>query len=572
MQAVIHRKEANILSRDQLLYRLRQLGVQLRTLEGQLVIQAPKGALTPSLREALATHKAWLLSTLAGSTATTLPTDPNSALADRIRQRLHALPGVLHVDVDDDAEDGWRVQALVDGVATGCTEAVNPSADEQHRLDLRWRSLTEGGAALVSKLRSEQAEDLVEHAQVCNALNQLSTIAMARTLLQIGAFRSSTIGETADSIVRVGALQSRHGVLMRQWLHTLAAAGYLNRQAEVYHPTPSLDREHLDSRFATLQRAIHTTGPYARFVDHIKTCAGKQVELLRGQEDPFALLFPGGCFDVAQAHYRDNPVVRINNAVLAGVCRMVLEHRQGRSDAPTVLEIGAGTGATTDAVLAQLPPSAAVRYIFTDVGDFFLRRASQRFSGSARAQMVYRPLDLVRSPLTQGFHTQSVDVLIGVNVVHNARHVEKALSYLRSLLKPGGVLLLSEQTENVPLNQINFAHFESYGHYQDRRLRLDSPLMPVEEWRRACLAAGFTRFAALSNARPNEPDMTRQRLLVAEAPASHHQWQAQRWMEGARSALHDFDTPIHLAAVLNDSDTFPAAVTRSSTMTLGSNR
>ena len=51
---------------DALLADLGARGVTLAAEDGQLKVQAPKGALTPALRDALAAHKPALLARLAG--------------------------------------------------------------------------------------------------------------------------------------------------------------------------------------------------------------------------------------------------------------------------------------------------------------------------------------------------------------------------------------------------------------------------------------------------------------------------------------------------------------------------
>jgi SAM-dependent methyltransferase len=541
-----------VLTREQLLHQLHQLGVRLQADQGQLAIQAPKGALTPALRESLAVHKAWLLATLSaggvapGDAASLGQPEVAAGPADRIRQRLLALPGVLEVDVQQGPgpDSAWQVRVQVDPPATGCTDTTEPSAAEQQRLARRWSALLWQGETLAARLRQARTADLQEHANACAALDRLAVLAMALTLARLGAFSVSASSLTAENIVQAAGLRPQQTVIIRQWLRVLAQAGHLQWRDGAHHLAAPLDLPALQQAFDRLQAEIASAAPYAPFVEHIKTCAARQLEMLRGTEDPFALLFPGGSFDVALAHYRDTPVVCINNAVLAALARAALGPAAGDAP-PTVLELGAGCGATTEAVLAAMHDQP-VRYVFTDVGEFFLRRAAQHLRTAQGEPLACQLLDLARSPLLQGIASQSVDLIVAVNVVHNASHIEEALRRLRSALKPGGLLLLSEQTENSPLNQINFAHFDSFGHYQDRRLEIDSPLMPAAAWMQAFDAAGYARCAAVPATAPEGPDVGRQRVLLAEAPAVQHRWRPERWMALAQAAVRDLDLPLHL--------------------------
>jgi SAM-dependent methyltransferase len=476
-------------SPEELLLQLHQLGIRLRAQAGQLVIQAPKGALTPTLRDALAAHKPRLLATLA--------------------PQAHAVP--------DDAAPGAMPAPVQSHLpATAGMDTGEWTADQQRLLTDRWSGLLAQGEALVAQLRQDHAAELQEHDGVCADLNRLSVLAMLLALARLGTFSPPGAGITAQRVVQAAGLAPRQVVVIRQWLRTLADTGHLQSRDGRYFPGPALDLPAVQQAFDRLQTEIRTTAPYAPFVEHIKTCAARQADLLRGIEDPFTLLFPGGSFDVALAHYRDTPVVRLNNRVLAALACSALDQRLDPEPA-TVLELGAGCGATTEAVFSALHDHI-VRYVFTDVGDFFLRRAAQQLRPAPSVSLAFQRFDLAQGPLQQGIAEQSVDLIVAVNVVHNARHVEQALRQLRPALKPGGLLLLSEQTENSPLNQVNFAHFESFGHYQDQRLRLDSPLMPAADWMQAFAAAGFTRCAAVPAAPPAGPDVGRQRVLLAEAP------------------------------------------------------
>ncbi|KAL8665801.1 MAG: hypothetical protein Q9202_001923 [Teloschistes flavicans] len=110
------------------------------------------------------------------------------------------------------------------------------------------------------------------------------------------------------------------------------------------------------------------------------------------------------------------------------------------------LEIGAGTGATTDLILNTIgTPSSAPRYqdfVFTDVSSSFFEKAQERFSGHKR--MNYRTLDIEQDPLDQGFDGEGYDVVIASLVLHATRSIVDTLKNVRKLLKPGGKLILVE--------------------------------------------------------------------------------------------------------------------------------
>ncbi|UNI16442.1 putative PKS/NRPS-like protein biosynthetic cluster [Purpureocillium takamizusanense] len=115
-----------------------------------------------------------------------------------------------------------------------------------------------------------------------------------------------------------------------------------------------------------------------------------------------------------------------------------------------ILEIGAGTGGTTEGVLKGLtrpdstgqPLRRYSQYDYTDVSVGFFGNAQQRFKEYENIQ--YRVLDITREPGTQGFEEGSYDLVLASNVLHATPSLKETLSNVRRLLKPGGKLFLQE--------------------------------------------------------------------------------------------------------------------------------
>ncbi|KAK2003782.1 putative polyketide synthetase [Colletotrichum falcatum] len=111
-----------------------------------------------------------------------------------------------------------------------------------------------------------------------------------------------------------------------------------------------------------------------------------------------------------------------------------------------VLEIGAGTGGATKAVLKDVGDQFS-RYDFTDISGGFFEKASSVFS-SYKPNMNFRVLDIEKDPSAQGFEEGSYDLIVASLVLHATRNLKETMVNVRKLLKPGGYLLLLEITEN----------------------------------------------------------------------------------------------------------------------------
>lgn len=115
-----------------------------------------------------------------------------------------------------------------------------------------------------------------------------------------------------------------------------------------------------------------------------------------------------------------------------------------------ILEIGAGTGGTTQSLLRSLTDGNESQprfgsYTFTDISTGFFESAQEKLK-EWEPYMVYKKLNIEQSPSTQGFETGSFDVVIATNVLHATRTMTKTLANVHSLLKPGGKLILTETT------------------------------------------------------------------------------------------------------------------------------
>lgn len=158
--------------------------------------------------------------------------------------------------------------------------------------------------------------------------------------------------------------------------------------------------------------------------------------LLRDEVSAQSLLFRDSERGTADAAYRDNPINRYLNAAAAAVVAELVRDRGSLR----VLELGAGTGATTADLLPALAGTGS-DYLFTDLSPLFLRDAAERF-----ADHPYLRLRLVdfTEPLRPQVRETDFDLVVAVNTAHNATDVPGLLRQVADLLSADGVLLLVE--------------------------------------------------------------------------------------------------------------------------------
>lgn len=404
-----------------------------------------------------------------------------------------------------------------------------------------------GQAALAARLAqlddvavsTRQLEDLAYFAEFWSQLGAFCLHGMYQAVGQLGLDGE----ESLDTALERAGVLPRYRFLVEKWLFLLQQAGGLARDADGrLRRLAPVGREPTPQQQADYASDVRVGG----FYRYVRSCLASQLALLRGEVSPLELLFPDGDFALAASIYESNPVAVHHNRQAAAVVETIL---QARSDsAPLcVLEIGAGTGATTASLLPLFSPGTS-EYWFTDLSPFFLDRARQKFA--AYDFVHYELFNLDRDVAEQGLQSHRYDLIVAANVLHDAKHVEEALIRLRQLLKPGGHLLLIEGTEDSAWQWVTVAYLEGVGLYQDGRADSHSPILDTLQWREALLFAGFRPIASHPRAAPGDSrsaDYVRaampQHVIVAQAPERARRFNPEPLRAHLAALLPDYMVP-----------------------------
>lgn len=167
-----------------------------------------------------------------------------------------------------------------------------------------------------------------------------------------------------------------------------------------------------------------------------------------------------------------------------------------QNPAAKILEIGAGTGSATRAVLAGLGRAHAAgspnfaRYDFTDVSPGFFDAAREKFADSVD-RMTFRRLDIELDPASQSFECGTYDVVVACEVLHATKTMDATMANVRKLLKPGGTLLLVETTKDAIDIQLVFGTLPGWWLSTEEERKL-SPSLPVASWNKLLQRTGFS--------------------------------------------------------------------------------
>jgi NADPH:quinone reductase-like Zn-dependent oxidoreductase/SAM-dependent methyltransferase len=165
--------------------------------------------------------------------------------------------------------------------------------------------------------------------------------------------------------------------------------------------------------------------------------------ILRGEQDPLQFLFKD---DMMIKFYQE-----VNNRpVCFEPWGRFLRTRAQKNPTMRILEIGAGTGATTDHILHALSVGSGVSkdkslymtYDYTDISPAFFEQAAERYKTFPRMNFI--PLDITDDPSKQGLNLESYDLVVAANVLHATADIATTMRNVRKLLKPRGRLMMYE--------------------------------------------------------------------------------------------------------------------------------
>ncbi|KAF6828375.1 KR domain-containing protein [Colletotrichum plurivorum] len=234
-----------------------------------------------------------------------------------------------------------------------------------------------------------------------------------------------------------------------------------------------------------------------------------------------------------------------------------------------VLEVGAGTGSSTGRILPYLTAEGAVEwgapkpvrfgeYVYTDVSAGFFEKARERFSYAA-SHMTFRKLDLEKDPSSQGFPSRTYDVVVAGNVLHATTDLIQTLRHVRSLLRPGGVLVLGE-TVNLDnaRDGLIFGLLPGWwlrkGQWwsADEEYRDQGPLLTEAQWDVVLREAGFPGVQMVFRDHEEEPH---QRVSVMVTTRPEDETTIDGYVDVAAEKL-----PTTFGIVVNPSSTVQGAV------------
>ncbi|MBB4952061.1 amino acid adenylation domain-containing protein [Agrobacterium vitis] len=362
--------------------------------------------------------------------------------------------------------------------------------------------------SIVPRLASltPQSDQVYATWEAFDELEQISRPALLGVFQRMGVFR--TPGERHDrEALRVQlAIHGKFTRLYDALLGTLAESGYLTLEgAEVctaLDPAalPFVPGPYMEQLTARKEALLQRSPDIEATIQLIWIFLEDYPDILQGKRAATDIMFPGSSMKLVQGFYKGNALTDWYNTLVAHAVQACIEARLpalGAGAKIRIIELGAGTGATTERVLNTIGHlSERIDYTYTDISPAFLELG--RSSVGARWNcFTFKVLNLEHSLEKQGFTPGSFDIVLATNVVHATKNLRNTLTSAKRLLKPNGWMVMNELTTVRAIVTIPGGVLDGWWLFEDEALRIPgSPLSKPQIWRGLLSEAGFHRIEA----------------------------------------------------------------------------
>ncbi|KAF1964890.1 hypothetical protein BU23DRAFT_604520 [Bimuria novae-zelandiae CBS 107.79] len=304
----------------------------------------------------------------------------------------------------------------------------------------------------------------------------------------------------------------KHQKLMDQMYRILAEAGLVSNVVS----GPSAIRTSAPVPTASSQELHDVIVPkfpqYAAEHQLLRTTGARLADCLTGKVEALSLMF--GTAESRRLMgevYTNGPMFKAATAYLSkllmDVCRRFRGNRKIR-----ILELGAGTGGTTNFLAQQLEKSGTggkVQYTFSDISGSLVAAARKRFGGYSFVD--YATINIEKDPAAQ--YLSKYDVIISTNCIHATASLVRSCTNIKHMLRPDGMLYLVEHTQNLYWFDLVWGLVEGWWLFDDGRTHA---LASETRWKEDLYTSGF-HWVNWSNGPSQESQILR---VIAASPSA----------------------------------------------------
>ncbi|MSB10448.1 class I SAM-dependent methyltransferase [Finegoldia sp. BIOML-A1] len=261
-----------------------------------------------------------------------------------------------------------------------------------------------------------------------------------------GAFNDQNIKYSEEKIIK-NCFHSKNSKIVKRWLKMLVLHGFIENNEGSFYLTKNL-QINTEQLFCELRELWDWKLGDPSSIDYIRENIKNLKELFYGEIDCNAILFPEADIKYATALYKNNLIYRFLNEIIGiQVADYVNRHFESKLRKITILEVGAGIGASTDSIITKLNEYSLIQkinYLYTDISKFFLDIGKEKFKNNSAIKYLRLNID----NLEEIESLDKVDIIVAAGVLNNSSNLEKVMKAFLKKIRPDGVMLITEPIGN----------------------------------------------------------------------------------------------------------------------------
>jgi acyl transferase domain-containing protein/acyl carrier protein/2-polyprenyl-3-methyl-5-hydroxy-6-metoxy-1,4-benzoquinol methylase len=325
-------------------------------------------------------------------------------------------------------------------------------------------------------------------------------------LLQLGLEDKQSNGQTISSLRSQLSISDKYEQLFFVLIDLLETKGYLTIKDAQIFVTAETKEELNDFDFEQqMSELVMKEQEYRPHGTLLQICLESFTEIITGKLQATSVMFPGGSMDYVSGIYKGNAQSDYFNDLLTGIIKNSVAASipyLKPGEKIRILEVGAGTGGTSQFVFRALEPyKEHLFYLYTDLSHSFLHYAEQQFKTMA-PYLETAILNIESDPSDQQVELGSYDIVIGANVVHATKNMAVTLNNIKALLKQDGLLIMNEIARTELFTTLTFGLLDGWWLYEDGGIRLKgSPGISAEGWKDVLKETGYLQPVSYPEAR-----------------------------------------------------------------------
>lgn len=290
-------------------------------------------------------------------------------------------------------------------------------------------------------------------------------------------------GYTKKELIEQMQVKQEFEPIIHRWIDLLCSKNYVRHENQKFYFDVAMQYSKLenlwkDGEHKWLRANMGKKSTY----DYFRSNALELQQIMNGKVNPTLLLFPEGQMKIANDLYSETAISIYYNQIIASYIKKICQkHSNCR-----LLELGGGTASTSKCIISMIQDCNIDEYIFSDISDFFVNHARDLFSDKDFVD--YMRLD-IDSDFSDVIPRKSIDILLAVGVLNNAKNIQESLRNIRKILKNNGQAIIVEAIgESV---QMLISQAFMMKNADDERADKNETFLTLEQWYGLFYKTGF---------------------------------------------------------------------------------